>query len=53
MKWLKSALGRVKLNIDVHSKGNPGPSGGGAIIRDHMGILVVALADFYTASLPT
>ncbi|KAM3342700.1 hypothetical protein P3S68_027666 [Capsicum galapagoense] len=37
----------VKLNVDGCSKGNPGPTGGGGIIRDHVGVMISAFAEFY------
>lgn len=45
-KWLKPILGRVKLNSDGCSKGNPGRSGGGSLLRSDSGMLIWAQADF-------
>ena len=39
--------GFLKLNIDGASKGNPGLSGGGAILRNSLGQLVLAGSYFY------
>lgn len=36
-----------KLNVDGASKGNPGLAGGGGLIRDHHGSLVLAYSHFY------
>lgn len=40
--WHRPIVGWYKLNIDGYSKGNPGPAGGGNIIRDHNGKLICA-----------
>ncbi|OIT27277.1 putative ribonuclease h protein, partial [Nicotiana attenuata] len=45
--WQKPPVGWVKLNVDGCSKGNPGPAGGGGLIRDHHGVLIGAFAEFY------
>ncbi|XP_060212308.1 uncharacterized protein LOC132639948 [Lycium barbarum] len=45
--WLKPDFGWVKLNVDGCSKGNPGSSGGGGIIRDHNGSVICAFAEYY------
>ncbi|XP_043721033.1 14.7 kDa ribonuclease H-like protein [Telopea speciosissima] len=37
----------VKMNVDGASKGNPGPSGGGRIIRNQEGNLIMAFSNFY------
>ncbi|XP_043692976.1 uncharacterized protein LOC122643420 [Telopea speciosissima] len=37
----------MKLNVDGASKGNSGPSGGGGVIRDSSGNVVMAFANFY------
>lgn len=34
VSWSKPPIGLFKLNSDGASKGNPGPSGGGGIVRD-------------------
>ncbi|KAM7465445.1 hypothetical protein LguiB_013007 [Lonicera macranthoides] len=47
IKWTAPGKDRVKLNTDGWSKGNPGLSGGGALIRNHCGSLVAALSNFY------
>lgn len=38
-KWVRPSSGRLKLNVNGCSKGNPGPSGGSRILRDHCGHL--------------
>ncbi|CAI9756943.1 unnamed protein product [Fraxinus pennsylvanica] len=43
VSWRKPATGWVKLNVDGSSVGNSGPCGGGGVIRDHYGNLVVSL----------
>ncbi|XP_019266683.1 PREDICTED: uncharacterized protein LOC109244105 [Nicotiana attenuata] len=45
--WKKPDRGWVKLNVDGCSKGNPGSAGGGGIIRDQLGDMVKAFAEFY------
>lgn len=40
VKWLTPPIGKMKLNIDGASKVNPGPSGCGVIIHDHLGQLI-------------
>ncbi|KAF5459726.1 hypothetical protein F2P56_019648 [Juglans regia] len=42
--WSKPAQGRVKLNTDGSSLGNPGESGAGGVIRDMHGTLLLAFA---------
>ncbi|KAF5444598.1 hypothetical protein F2P56_033719 [Juglans regia] len=42
--WSKPAQGRVKLNTDGSSLGNPGESGAGGVIRDMHGRLLLAFA---------
>ena len=46
-KWVKPSMGVVNLNTDGCSKGNPGPSGGGSVLRDFRGDLIWAQAEFY------
>ncbi|XP_075096253.1 uncharacterized protein LOC142174367 [Nicotiana tabacum] len=40
--WNNPAFGEFKLNVDGCSKGNPGNAGGGGILRDHLGHMVMA-----------
>jgi len=42
--WSKPAQGRVKLNTDGSSLGNPGVSGAGGVIRDMQGALLLAFS---------
>lgn len=44
IKWLTPKPGFIKLNIDGCSKGNPGPSGAGGIIRNEQGQMIIAFA---------
>ncbi|KAI9195836.1 hypothetical protein LWI28_018560 [Acer negundo] len=37
LRWLKLGLGRLKLNLDRSSLGNPGPAGGGGVLRGSVG----------------
>ncbi|KAK1587072.1 hypothetical protein Q3G72_009226 [Acer saccharum] len=37
LRWLKPALGRLKLNLDGSSLGNPGPAGGGGLLCNSSG----------------
>ncbi|KAK0575881.1 hypothetical protein LWI29_008632 [Acer saccharum] len=34
LRWLKPAPSRLKLNLDGSGLGNPGPAGGGGVLRD-------------------
>ncbi|KAM7464738.1 hypothetical protein LguiA_032859 [Lonicera macranthoides] len=47
IKWVHPPTRRVKLNCDGCSKGNPGNSGGGAVLCDYGGKLIWAMGDFY------
>ncbi|CAI9765398.1 unnamed protein product [Fraxinus pennsylvanica] len=47
VSWRKSTVGWVKLNVDGSCVGNPGPCGGGGVIRDHYGNLVAGLCVKY------
>lgn len=47
VKWLPPIIHWHKLNCDGSSRGNPGPEGGGGIIRDHNGVFKLAYYDFY------
>lgn len=44
IRWTYPREGWVKLNNDGATKGNPGPAGGGGLIRGHRGEFVVAYA---------
>lgn len=44
MVWSPPNLGWVKLNFDGVSKGNPGPSRVGCIVRDYKGLVLGKLA---------
>ncbi|KAH9319410.1 hypothetical protein KI387_021179, partial [Taxus chinensis] len=41
-RWRTPPEGQWKLNFDGASRGNPGPSGAGCIIRDDRGLLIHA-----------
>ncbi|WMV21906.1 hypothetical protein MTR67_015291 [Solanum verrucosum] len=45
--WLRPKLDLYKLNTDGCSKGNPGLSVGGGIIRDNQGRMKIAFAEAY------
>ncbi|KAH0687338.1 hypothetical protein KY285_017897 [Solanum tuberosum] len=45
--WLRPKLDLYKLNTDGCSKGNPGLSAGGGIIRDNQGRMKIAFAEAY------
>ncbi|CAI9756944.1 unnamed protein product [Fraxinus pennsylvanica] len=47
VSWRKPVIGWVKHNVDGSSIGNSGPFGGGGVIRDHYGNLVVSLCVKY------
>lgn len=40
-RWKRLSHGWVKLNTDGSSLGNPGPAGGGEVIRDEEGAWIV------------
>ena len=49
-KWISWSLPLevfLKLNIDRASKGNPGSSGGGVVLRNHWGQLVLVGSYYY------
>lgn len=46
-RWLRGAVGRFQLNSDGCSRGNPGLSRGGSILRSCIGKVQWAQADFY------
>ena len=37
IQWNTPPVGRVKLNLDGASRGNPGPAGCGGVFREHLG----------------
>ncbi|KAK1549213.1 hypothetical protein Q3G72_006683 [Acer saccharum] len=47
LRWLKSGLGRLKLNLDGSSLGNPGPAGGGGIFHDSAGNFIFGFSKFF------
>lgn len=51
--WTLPEVGRLKLNVDGGSCGNPGLSGGGGIIRDSQGIVIATFAHFYSQATNT
>ena len=46
IQWLAPGPGMVKFNIDGCSKGNPGVSGGGGILRNSAGCMVFAFSGY-------
>lgn len=42
--WKKPMAGRVKINVDGSSLGNPGQVGGGGVIRNDKGMVLAAFA---------
>ncbi|XP_071906092.1 uncharacterized protein [Coffea arabica] len=44
VKWVRPSHGALKLNTDGCSKGNPGVSGGGGVLREASGRLVMAFS---------
>lgn len=46
VKWSSSGIRIPKLNVDGCSRGNPGRSGGGGILRDAVGCFVFAFSSF-------
>lgn len=47
VQWQKPSSSLFKLYVDGCSKGNTGRSGGGGILRDHCGLMVMAFSKFY------
>lgn len=47
LRWLLPPIGKMKLNCDGASKGNPGLSAGGGAIRNHCGQILAAYAYHY------
>jgi ribonuclease HI len=45
--WKFPVLGAHKLNVDGSSRGNPGHSGGGVVIRDCMGYVCEARSYYF------
>ncbi|KAG2717585.1 hypothetical protein I3760_03G182300 [Carya illinoinensis] len=43
--WRPPNRGRIKLNVDGSSCGNPGPAGGGGILRDYRGDVIGGESD--------
>ncbi|MQL84753.1 hypothetical protein Taro_017264 [Colocasia esculenta] len=48
VRWFPPLQG-LALNIDGASKGNPSPCGGGGLVRNAYGTVVLALSHFYAA----
>ncbi|MQL90534.1 hypothetical protein Taro_023135 [Colocasia esculenta] len=46
VRWIPPLHGLL-LNVDGASKGNPGPCGGGGIVRNTVGTMVLAFSHFY------
>ncbi|KAL6558441.1 hypothetical protein OROMI_018791 [Orobanche minor] len=46
VRWVKPVEGWWKLNSDGASKGNPGISGAGGVIRDHLGSPCLMFSEF-------
>ncbi|CAK9179598.1 unnamed protein product [Ilex paraguariensis] len=47
MAWEYPSAGTLKMNVDGAAKGNPGPSGGGMVVRNECGGVVLAASFFY------
>lgn len=45
-QWVKPDVNRYKLNTDGCSKGNPGQSGAGSLLRSHTSHFLWAMADW-------
>ncbi|KAH0726142.1 hypothetical protein KY284_002007 [Solanum tuberosum] len=45
IRWIKPI--KYKLNTDGYSKGNPGKAGGGGILRNERGHLIMAYAEYF------
>ncbi|GAV59731.1 RNase_H domain-containing protein [Cephalotus follicularis] len=46
VSWLRPPISFYKLNTDGFSRGNPGPSGAGGVIRDEVGNWVRGFSSF-------
>ncbi|XP_042939531.1 uncharacterized protein LOC122274569 [Carya illinoinensis] len=44
VRWTKPTLGRLKLNVDGSSNGNPGAAGAGGVLRDSKGDLLMSFS---------
>ncbi|KAK0606220.1 hypothetical protein LWI29_035317 [Acer saccharum] len=49
LRWLKPGLGRLKLNLDGSSLGNPGPSSEGGVLRDSAGNFIFGFSKFFSS----
>ncbi|KAK1570504.1 hypothetical protein Q3G72_002883 [Acer saccharum] len=47
LRRLKPGLGRLKLNLDGSSLGNPGPTSGGGVLRDSSGNFIFGFSKFF------
>src|SRR5947208_1992582 len=47
VRWLPPKIHWHKLNCDGSTRRNPGPAGGGGIIRKHVGLFNLAYYEFY------
>ena len=47
IRWITPIHGSLKLNTDGASKGNPGQSGGGAVLRNQWGQFVLSGSFYY------
>lgn len=45
--WSKPNYGEYKLKVDGCSNGNPGSAGGGGILRNHMGHMIMAFTAYF------
>ncbi|CAA7390788.1 unnamed protein product [Spirodela intermedia] len=47
VRWRLPPVGHLKLNVDGAARGNPGPAGGGDILQDHRGSIILTFSYFY------
>ena len=47
VKWKRPNYNELKLNVDGCSKGNPGSAGGGGVLRDHAGQMIMAFSAYF------
>ncbi|XP_073037131.1 uncharacterized protein [Primulina eburnea] len=49
VRWLRPPSGCFKLNVDGSSRGNPGDSSAGGVVRDHSGRVLLSFSEFIGA----
>lgn len=47
VRWIARPYNWAKINCDGSSRGNPGHSGGGGLLHDHKGEMILAYGNYY------